>query len=199
MVAGAAAGQILVVAATPLLTRLYSPAEFGLLAVFSAIAATLSVISCGRYDLAVALPEDDRDAADLVSVFATATVVAAVQLFWAAEIGSTLGAPDLAGYLWLLPVAVMLVGLYQVFSKWAARQRRYRHIATTRVTQAIGTIVIQLGGHRYGTLALIAGQAGGQGLGAFGLAGTAIRQGALASCSIKGIRKQAARYRDFPI
>jgi hypothetical protein len=42
-----------------------------------------------------------------------------------AVIADLLGVPALAGYLWLLPVGVLLSGAYQVFNYWAVRIRRF--------------------------------------------------------------------------
>jgi len=59
LVGGTAGAQILLVLAAPLLTRLYTPEDFGLLAVYASLLALIGVISSLRYELAIPLPEDD--------------------------------------------------------------------------------------------------------------------------------------------
>ncbi len=51
--------------AAPILTRLYSPAEFGVLGTFAAVmAAALSLVNL-RYEVAVPLPQKDEEAYSL--------------------------------------------------------------------------------------------------------------------------------------
>src|SRR5690349_9462435 len=66
LASGTAFGQGLVVLASPLLTRLYRPADFGVLAVYIAIISIFDVIAALCYELAIPLPQDDVMAANLL-------------------------------------------------------------------------------------------------------------------------------------
>jgi O-antigen/teichoic acid export membrane protein len=57
MLTGTVMAQALPLAASPLLTRLYSPEAFGLQTLFMGLAASLAVLATCRMDLAVVLPE----------------------------------------------------------------------------------------------------------------------------------------------
>src|SRR5512142_456745 len=63
---GTAFGQVITVAAAPLLTRLYSPGDFGVLAVFGSIVSVLAVVASLNYHLAIPLPDEDSAAARLL-------------------------------------------------------------------------------------------------------------------------------------
>lgn len=204
LVGGTAGAQLLMVLAAPLLTRLYSPEDFGLLAVFTAILALFGVIAAGRYEQAIPLPESDQDAANLtvlgfVLVVLTSALTFAVFLLWPQPIADALNAPGLAPYLWLIPFGVLFLGCYEVFSKWAIRRKQFPTIARTRIVQAIGTLGIQLGAFKLGVPALFGGHAAGQGLGAGGLALAAFRRPEFRQCSFAGMRQQASRHRKFPL
>lgn len=204
LVGGTAGAQALMVLAAPLLTRLYSPDDFGLLAVFTAILALFGVIAAGRYELAIPLPESDQEAANLtllgfVLVVLTSAVTFAVFLLWPQPIADALNAPSLASYLWLIPFGVFFLGCYEVFSKWAIRCKQFSTIARTRILQTIGTLVVQLGAFKLGVPALLGGHAGGQGLGAGGLALSAFRRPELRQCSLAGMCQQAVRHHRFPL
>ena len=56
---------MLTVLAAPLLTRLYSSEDFGLLSVYTSLLALIGVISSLRYELAIPLPEDDGEAVNV--------------------------------------------------------------------------------------------------------------------------------------
>nr|WP_274520339.1 oligosaccharide flippase family protein [Ectothiorhodospira sp. 9100] len=144
--------------ASPLLTRLYSPEDFGLLAVFAALLGILSVIASLRYQLAIPLPESDEEAAHVVVlgliIVADMSLLATVLvIFFAQPIADVFNTPALASYLWLLPLALLLSGIYQVFNYWAIRVKAFTPIARTKLTQAIATVSVQLGGYLLGPLA----------------------------------------------
>ncbi len=57
---GTALGQGLVLVSAPLLTRLYTPTDFGVLAVYGSIVSLVAVAASLRYELAIALSRHDR-------------------------------------------------------------------------------------------------------------------------------------------
>lgn len=204
LIGGTAGAQLLSILAAPILTRLYSPDDFGVLAVFTALLAFFTVVSAGRYELAIPLPDNEQEAADLTVlgfslVLCTTIISAFIFIIWPQKIATIINTPQLANYLWIIPLGVFFLGSYQVFNKWAVRQKQFTVIAKTRVYQSIGTLAIQLGGHSLGPLALMGGHATGQGIGASGLAYSALKRPELKKISWRNIKKQAYRYRDFPI
>lgn len=203
---GTAAGQIIVVAASPILTRLYSPEDFGLLAVYAGLLGIMGVIASLRYQLAIPLPESDEEAASVavLSLFVVLgmTAVSAILVgFWGAPITTALNTPALAPYLWLLPLGLLLTGTYQVFSYWAIRTRAFPAIARTKLTQALSSVGVQLGAYTLGPLALLLGQVTGQAAGTSSLGLLAVRRkwAAFRQVRLADIRWAAKRYRRFPI
>ena len=203
---GTAAGQIIVVAASPILTRLYSPEDFGLLAVYAGLLGIMGVIASLRYQLAIPLPESDEEAASvavlsLFVVLGMTAVSAIIVGFWGAPITRALNTPALEPYLWLLPLGLLLTGVYQVFSYWAIRTRAFPAIARTKLTQAISMVGVQFGAYMLGPLALLLGQITGQAAGTFSLGVLAIRRkwAAFRGVRFVDIRWAVMRYRRFPI
>lgn len=203
---GTAAGQIIVVAASPILTRLYSPEDFGLLAVYAGLLGILGVVASLRYQLAIPLPESDEDAASivvlslLVALGMTAMSVAIVWI-WGRPITVALNTPALVPYLWLLPIGLFLTGIYQAFKYWAIRVNAFPAIARTKLTQALSMIGVQLGGYALGPLALLLGQLSSQAAGTSSLGFLAIGR---KWASFRLVRPVdiwwvASRYRRFPI
>ena len=82
---GTAVAQGIGVLALPLITRLYTPEDFSVLAVFSSIVAIVSVAACLRLEIAIPLPETDEDAANLLAlalIFCTVASLAACIAIW---------------------------------------------------------------------------------------------------------------------
>lgn len=139
MMTGTTIAQIIPISVAPLLTRLFSPAEFGAFTLFMALASLLSIPATGRYDMAVVLPETDEEAMSTATLCLTIAAVFSV-LFLAlilafptpiARLFGMKAAPD---WMVLLPALVFLLALTQTLSNWLTRSRQYRRIAAGSVT-----------------------------------------------------------------
>jgi lipopolysaccharide exporter len=143
-------GAALMVAVAPLLTHLFTPAVFGIVAVYTSIVSIGAPVGCLRYDLAILLPEDDDEAANvlLLSVLLLLPICAFLGVlawFWSKQIAAWLNAGQLAPYLWLVPVGILGAGLYQALSSWALRKEEYGKIGRTRLSQNGGMAATQIG------------------------------------------------------
>ncbi|RTL19217.1 MAG: lipopolysaccharide biosynthesis protein [Rhodocyclaceae bacterium] len=204
LVGGTAAAQLLAVLAAPLLTRLYSPEDFGLLAVYASLLGLTAVIASLRYELAIPLPEHDAEAANvavlsLLLVGVNTLLAGILTVFLREPISNALGVPQLAPYLWLLPLGVLAGGVYNVFNYWAVRTKRFSTIAGTRIAQSLTTLFIQLTAFKLGGIALLFGQVAGQSAGTVRLGRTALASGGFSAVSWVGIKQVARRYQRFPI
>jgi O-antigen/teichoic acid export membrane protein len=204
LVGGTATAQLITILAAPLLTRLYSPEDFGLLAVYASLLALIGVIASLRYEVAIPLPDEDAEAANIVALclilVGSITLFTAILVYLAGpDIADALGVPALAGYLWLLPLGVLLSGAYNVFNYWSLRTKRFATIAGTKLRQALTTLAIQLAAFKLGGVALLFGQVAGQSIGTTSLGRPALGSAGFRQVSWFGIAKAAARYRRFPI
>ncbi len=192
------------VLAAPLLTRLYTPEDFGMLAVYASLLALFSVVSSLRYELAIPLPETNTEAANvtilsLLTVFLMTAISGLLVFLSGEQIALAADVPRLAAFFWLLPVGVFLSGVYKVFNYWAVRTKSFGDIAMTRISQTLATLAIQLFGYKLGGVALILGQAGGQGVGSLRLSRSTIKHHDFSSWSWAGVRIAAKRYKQFPL
>lgn len=176
LVGGTAVAHGLTALAMPLSTRLFTPEDFAAAAAFSSLAAILTVAACLRFDMAIPLPEDDHEAASLLalSVFfcALAAGVAALGVAFAPPtVLEALGQPSLLPHLWLLPVAVLIGGLYLALQMWSIRRRSFGAIARSRIIQSASAAAgqLSLGALGAAPLGLIVGQALNYGAGSLTL------------------------------
>lgn len=140
LVTGAAAAQALVFAARPVLTRLYTPEEFGVLTLFVALAALLAAAGTGRYEDALMLPERDEEA---VNVLALAVLVA---LTLGLAVGLATGwvqGPEAVAWRALAPGGVLLA-VTSAFEIWHTRLDRFRVVSAGRVAQSATVAAAQL-------------------------------------------------------
>ncbi len=199
--------QVLVIVAMPLLTRLYSPHHFDLLAIFTAVIAFASVAASLRFNVAVPLPADDATAADLLvlamlSAACFSTIFGVAVFFYGDWISGVIGQPGLRPYLWLMPLGLLLAAVYDSMQYWATRQKRFGLVTKTRVTRAVGGVGVQLG---IGVVTpsafgLIFGQVLYYGLGVVGIARSVIRgdRAAFLSMSLERLVNTARAYQRYP-
>lgn len=150
LTSGTVFAQGLMVAALPILTRLYSPDDFSILAVYASIVGILTVMSCFRYNIAIPLPEDDRDGMALLVVALLATFIVSLLctlpvIFSPEATAQLIGQPKLQPHLWMIPLGVFTASTYNAMQYWASRKKRFSLVAGTRITRAVGGIGAQLG------------------------------------------------------
>jgi O-antigen/teichoic acid export membrane protein len=143
--AGSVASQAIVIGATPLLTRLYGPEEFGALAVFvAAYAITVGLITL-KYDLSIILPRDDGKAVELTILTLVISLALSLVLLVALGLSRLVAGVPALGYLFLLPLATVLGAAYTCAQQWGARASDYRRYARSQVMNSVlsvGTSVL---------------------------------------------------------
>lgn len=146
---GTTIAQAIPIAISPILTRLYTPDDLGVLALYIALTSIISVIVTGRYELAVMLPKDDGDAVNIVALSTTLSFLISFSLFlvvffFSQPIAQLLGAPEIAKWLYFVPVSTMLTGIYQSLNYWSNRKKDYRRMGISRVLQTGSVSAVQL-------------------------------------------------------
>lgn len=204
LVGGTAGSQIILIAASPILTRLYSPEDFGLFAVFTGILAVLVVLSSLRYELAIPLPEEDEEAASttllgLIVVLLISVIIGIIVLLFNKNIALWLESPSLSNYLYLLPFGVLLAGTYRVLMYWTIRKEKFKAITQTKLMQALTMIFVQIAAFKTGLFALIFGHISGQGIGGSKLGLPLIKSQEFRGITVKKIFQVAIRYKKFPL
>lgn len=205
---GTAIGQLVVILATPIVTRLYTPSEFGVFAVYMAVFMVVAALPNLRYELAVALPPSAREGSALVALclllsVGTAALVGGGAVLARDQIAQLLNTPELGSYLWILVPSICITGIYLALLGWTIRQQDFSSLASTRLRQGVGKAATQvaLGVAGLGPGGLIAGGIIGQSAGVFALATRARRSGLQLPDWSEWHRvvALAKRYRRFPM
>jgi O-antigen/teichoic acid export membrane protein len=176
LVGGTGLAGVISAAALPVLTRLYTPADFSVLAVFTGLIAIVSVAACLRFDIAIAMPEHDDDAVNVLclALFCAAVIsilLGIVLLVSHAQLVAWIRQPDLEPYLWLVPIGVFLAAGNSALTFWVIRRKNFTAMARTRIAQASAAAGVQGGFGWWGSssLGLILGPLVSTGLGFIGL------------------------------
>ena len=184
----------------PVLTRLYTPDDFGQYALAWAVATNFAVVACARYEFALPLERRPKGATLLMALCAlllmtvtAASIPLALALhFW-----------HVMAQAWLLPAGVLAIGATQWLTLWATRLQRFGPLSAARLVQQGGGAVLQVlrGLFTAGPVGLLAGPIVAA-LGAAWLLARPAPQGGwrrLVRQPLTRLKAMAARHRDFPL
>lgn len=209
LVSGTAIAQVLTILAYPILMRLYTPAQFGLFALFGAIVMTVTVVAGWRYEMAVVIARTEKEAANLLALALMMALVmaAASGVFFVLggdELMALFGTERLGWLLALLPVSILAFGCYGILSFWATRQKYFSRLSASNVCRSVGVAAAQiaLGFARAGTGGLVVGQILGQLFAVAALLGQILKRDwrrIRPLLSWREMRRAAWFHREFPI
>ena len=204
LMSGTAGAQLLGIVLMPIVTRLYNPSQFGIAAAFFSVLVVIAIVACLRYELAIPQASNDHEAVSLLALcFILAFLINAtlgIIIFFLGEVILVLlGLSEIAPYLWLLPISVFLLSVYQILTYWGVRNKLFKTLAQTKIVQVLSMLFIQIAGYKFGTTSLIVGQSFGQGIGVYKIgkhALIAFKQNKFSRDSIKSV---ASKFKNFPI
>lgn len=207
LASGTGLGQLIIVLATPILTRLYNPADFGVLTVFVSALALLLAISSLRYDNAIPLPDKQEVAVQLMAlamlIVLGASIAAAVAiLFFGDMLVTLLSASQLAPFLWLLPAGLLVGGWYRVLNFWHIRKKHFKRLTQAKIGQSASLAGGQMvmGVLAWGPFGLVGGYVLGQLTAAVILMRELYGQRSLWNqIDWAGMKITAKRYKRFPL
>lgn len=142
--------QIISFAVYPLLTRLYTPEDFGVVNVLLSVAGLLAIVSTGRYEPALVLEQDDKSAKSLFQLIVLFNLI----LFAVGQLVFTLFARPIASlfhttgnmerWLPLIPLMVLLTGLWQCLNNFCVRQKRFNVIGEYNMVKSSSNAGLKL-------------------------------------------------------
>jgi O-antigen/teichoic acid export membrane protein len=207
LMSGNMLGQLVMLLSLPVITRLFSPNDISLLAVYIAIMSIISIGGCLRFEIAIPIPENDKTAANLTALALISSLMTAVLIviilfvIWLGKINIVVEYP-LWNYAWLFPIGTIFAGLYATMSYWSIRKQRYYLVGKTRVIQMTVGSITQIGSGLMGSgyFGLLLGHLLMTSAGFFGLVRSAWINDRylLREISYSELRKTFIAYKNFP-
>ncbi|GHU70070.1 O-antigen translocase [Bacteroidia bacterium] len=137
-----AIGQLIAIAVYPLLTRLYAPEIFGEFNWFLSLVGTLTLLTTGKYELAIVLPKSEKQATALFQLSLLITggcfvLFGIITACWKENIAGVFHRESLVALLPFLPFYLLLGGIWQSLNYYFIRQKKYYNISTYNLSQNI--------------------------------------------------------------
>ena len=211
LAAGRGAAVAIGVLAAPIVTRLYSPTEFGVLMVLTTVVTTLASCASLSYDMAMPLAESlSQRRALLVLVLAIgmflSALLAMITLLWGDEIAIACGKPELAKYGLFVPLLFLAATFGRAVTVELSCQKRFGKVALYELIRRAGTAASQIaagvGGLAKTPTGLLLGALVGSFAGALALAPTPLRsllRSRQEPLRIADVRAAAVQFKKFPL
>lgn len=146
-VRGAVVGQALVLALTPVLSRLYDPSDFGILSFYQNVFGIVMIAASLRLELAVPMARDARQATTVALLGVLASFgfgVVLIPVAWMWSVLDPVTEAAVRQYWYFLPVGAAALGATACIGAWAAYYRAYRMLGRSRIAQSVMASCLQL-------------------------------------------------------
>ena len=172
-----ALAQVMIIAASPILTRLYNPEDFGVLSIFVSAIGIGIVFSSLRFERVIPMLKSRRSLTVVLSISFIALTLSTIFLsisliIFSDSIKLTLNNTELGEYLWIFPLGFFFAGFYEISTYVATRYQEFSLLGKTKIIQAIGQVssqisIVSMG--FLGSFGLIFGNIIGRSMGAYSL------------------------------
>lgn len=205
---GTAFAQVINAALSPVITRMYTPKEYGVLTVYISILGMLAIVGSLKYEWGIAIAEDDEKAINVLSLsicilFLVTIMITVILVVFGDALLSLFDGTVLSKYKLFIPLGVFFTGLYNIFTQWALRKKDYKSISKTKLSQSItqNIIKISLGLLKVGPAGLILGNIFGQSAGNTTLSMPLFKKdkNLIKKITGKSMLWSAKRYKRFPL
>ena len=146
LMSGTLIAQVITLAFIPIITRLYTPAEFGLYSLFFSIVSILGLVSSWKYDQAIMLPKSDKDAQALVFLSILITLGMVFLVIFILIIFNNYFVEYFNGnkmFVWMTPIGITMLGMLQIFNAYSSRKQFYKKITTVKVVSSFTVVGVQ--------------------------------------------------------
>ena len=148
---GTGLAQAIPILASPIISRIYSPAEYGVFGLYTSMVSIGATFITLRYEQVIVLAKTSKDALNLVILtFLISIVFLAALMIGTAVIGkshvlSLLQAESMAPYFYLLFPGILLTTIVQILNYALSREKKYKDLAAMKLVQMGGLTITQLG------------------------------------------------------
>jgi lipopolysaccharide exporter len=153
LMSGALFAQAIMLLSIPILTRIYTPSEFGIYSLFVSVITIVGNISSLKYEQAIMLPKNDKDANALLFLSFIFTIITSIISFLIVIIFY----PIILNYfnnnitlVYLLPIGILFIGILQILNAYNSRNQFYKTMSKARVFNALNISFIQVSTRYFG-------------------------------------------------
>ena len=142
-------GRVIGIVTTPLISRLYSPEDFGILSVFISFISIIGPFICFSYPNAIPFVRNRRLCGGLIGgsiifLFASISIVSIVLLLFREIIFSLFSITKLADVWFSIPAGLLFYGFNEIFSQYCVRKRAFGLMSKVSLYQKSSGVIVKI-------------------------------------------------------
>ncbi|MNK10371.1 colanic acid exporter [compost metagenome] len=148
---GTAISQVIAIALTPILTRNYSPEDFGYYTTFIAVYTILCSFATGKYERVIFLCKSENDIVIVSSLGVTISLLFSVFFSIIVYITSLFFDPSLWGisplllsWLYSIPFLIVINSINLIFLTYLGYKKNFKEVSKSRVIKTLVSISVSL-------------------------------------------------------
>ena len=153
--------QVVGFAVYPILTRLYSPDDFGALNIFLTIGGIATLFATAEYQNSIMLPKNEKSGVACFHIGFIITLIVTLlfvlSIPFAGPIANLLNVPQLSASYWMLPIYILVISLWTLLNYWHTRNERFTSVSAYQITQSVTGAGLKWGLARFASNGLIIG------------------------------------------
>lgn len=139
---GNSIGKLIGFLSIPIIAKLYSPDEIGVLSLFTSSVNILVVFSTLKYCLAIPLERIKINTIAFVYLCLAINMIVSlitftIALFFHSFIMNYLSIPNLVNYWPYIILSSFLIGVYETLENWNVQKRNFKAISQTKISQSV--------------------------------------------------------------
>lgn len=202
------AAKLIMILATPVVTRLYNPVDYGVYTVFISVVGITGSLATLRYSVTIPIAKEEKMADNLLKLcffitFSLSLLWLLIVAIFGVRIADYYQSDNLRQFLWLIPLIFFGKGIYETLNNWAIRNKGFKLITYTKISQSMSSSIIKIGFgiFKIAPLGLFIGQIAQEAAGITSIASKLrkVRPLLFRNTSWEDIKSVAIRYKNFPL
>ena len=149
LMTGTAVAQAIPILASPLLTRLYTPEDFGIFGIFMSIVTIGAIFVTGRYDYAILLSKTKNETNHLISLSMYSSfllsIITYILLFnYQGILTNYFNNLKIDIWIMLIPISILFTAYFQTFSAVLNRNKDYIKMSKVKVMISISVLLLTI-------------------------------------------------------
>ena len=149
LLTGTLFAQAVTILASPILSRFYTPDDFGAAALYASLVGAGTIVATGSFEQGILLPRHKLTAYHVALVSLLCSMVffvvsLLVVICFHDEICCWLNNPDFGIWLYLVPGGILVSAMGNIMQYWSNRNKEYKRLASVRMAQSLVTTGLNL-------------------------------------------------------
>lgn len=203
---GSSIAQVFPMLFYPILGRIFTPSQFGFLALITSITSVLTILATGRYENSILIAETKNDAANIVglTLIISSSFLSLSIIFlniFSERLGIWFNEPLLKRWVLICPISAFFIIIFNCYNEWCVRNKYYINLSWNKIINSgsINANKLFLGLVNIASNGLVVGDLIGRIFSATGCIVRALKKDReYFHFSFNRLKYLAKRYKDFP-